>query len=371
MRALVLLLLAVALSGCVPPLFSSLHRPEPLAPPPRYAFVVPVSEGSCPARTDSTASPFRVSCLPGDFNAHVASRRPERIGVATVDRRTLSGPSIWVRGDTARLGSLSVPLERVDHLTLVQPADNGQRLRATGLVVGTMAGFGAGVGALSGNETVATGEATLRGFGAGAVVGLAFAAVARGVESSERFEVVGWSSPETAPQGRSVLAQVGRQPSREIGGQACGHPLPPSAVWIDRCEDAQTLTTRAGAYWVEAVEVHLRDGGHLSGRDLLVTDTDVVLDGVRQPRAAVSRIELSAPYGRFRVVRPAAKGALTGAAYGLLFGAAVAIGSGDADGLWRGAALGGGLGATSGLTLGLARGRDRVRDVTYLPDPGP
>ena len=235
-----------------------------------------------------------------------------------------------------------------------------------------MAGLGAGIGALSGNETVNTGEATLRGLGTGAVVGLAFAAMARGAESSDRFEVVGWASPETVPQGRSVLAQAGRQPSQSIyDDQACGHPLPPGAVWIDRCEDAQTLTTRAGAYWVEAVEVHLRDGGHLRGRDLLVTDAEVVLDGVRQSRDGVSRIELSAPYGRFRVVRPTAKGALTGAAYGLLFGAAVAIGSGDADGLWRGAAVGGGLGAASGLTLGLARGRDRVRDVTYLPPPGP
>ena len=369
MRAFVLVPLAVLLCGCPPPRFSSLHRPEPVAPLPRYSFAVPVSDGSCPARTDSTARPLWVGCLPDAFNAHVASRRPERIDVVTV-RERLSGPSIRVQGDTARLGSLRIPMDRVDHISVVD--DGAQRLGPTGLVVGTMAGFGAGIGALSGNESVGRGQATLRGLGAGAIVGLALAAAAQGAESRERFEVVGWSSPETTPQGRSVLVEEpGREPPRWTDGEACGHPLPPGAVWVRRCEDAQTLTQRAGAYWVETVRVHLRAGGHLSGRDLLVTDDAVVLDGVRQPRAEVSRIELAAPYGPFRVVRPTARGALTGAAYGLLFGAAVWAGSGDADGLWRGAALGGGLGATSGLTLGLARGRDRVRDVTYLPAPGP
>lgn len=333
---------------------------------------MPVEDGSCPPRTDSTAMRWWVACLPDDFNAHVASRRPDRIDVVTADGRSVSGPSILVRNDTAHVGARSVPMNRVDHLYVSDPRDQSQRLLTSAAVVGFTAGAGAGIGALSGNDAVSRGDASLRGLGAGAVVGLAFAAMGQRTSGGERFEVVGWVDAESAPQRRSLLSLESDNEVPSWGSDvACGHPLPPGVVWVDRCEDANTLTTRAGAYWVDAVEVHLRAGGHLRGRDLTVTESEVVLDGIRQSWSEVSRIELTAPYGPFRVIRPVAKGALTGAAYGLLFGAASWIGSGDSDGLWIGSVIGGGLGAASGLTLGLGRGRDRVRDVTYLPDSGP
>ena len=316
MRAFVLLPLAVLLSACPPPRFSSLNRPEPAAPPPRYSFATPVSQGSCPALTDSTAVPFWVGCLPDDFNAHVASRRPERVDMETVDRRTLSGPSIVVQGDTARLGSLRVPMNRVDHLSIVQPEDNGQRLRAAGLVVGTTAGLGAGIGALSGNEAVGTGEATLRGLGAGGVVGLAFVAMAQGFESSERFEVVGWATPETAPQGRSVLVQeAGLQPSQWVGDQACGHPLPPGRRLdppLRGRPDPEHPSRRVLGRGRRGPPPRWRAPPRARPRGHRRRGSCSTASASRS--AAVSRIELSAPYGPFRVARPTAKGALTGAA---------------------------------------------------------
>ena len=365
----VCLLLAIVLGGCPAPLFSSLHRPEPVAP--SRSYTRSPEAGSCPS--EAAAQPWRVACLPGDFNAYVASRPVRRVEVQTWDGGRARGPSIRVDGDSARLGDRTLALGAVEALWLYDttPAD---RLTNAAVATGTTAALGAGLGLVAGaahpDATALRGSA--RGLALGASLGLALAWLAD--DPGERFEVVGWHNPAlvTGPPGLLVTeAEESSRAGWAVGSRACGRDLPPEAGWIGRCVTPAVLTERARADWVRQIDVVLRSGRRLRGRDLTVTDAEAMLDGTRQPLAEVARIELRVPAGPVRVLRPMARGLRTGLGLGVILGAGTALASGDADAIWRTAVVTGSLGAASGFSLGLLRGPDRVRDVTYLPAPGP
>ena len=389
MRALLPALLALTLSGCVPPAFSRLVREPPVVPPAAPRMAVPdvgpfrpygppaLGPGSCPPVSDSTATRL-VACLPDDFNAHVASREPAGVEVQTLSGRRVRGPSIWVRRDTAFLGERAVPMASVDGVWVEDRRSTAGRVRriaTSTLVPAVVGGALSTLGGLFDPERSAfedAGGAAIGGATVGLVTGLLLDRVPRG----EIFDVEGWHDPALAPGPPGLLAPGAeardQQPSSY--GVDCGRPAPPEAPWVGRCTTPGALAARAGAGWAERVEVYLRDGGHLSGRRLALTDSTLTLDGVRQPLASVLRVDLRVPgdRGPWDVARPALRGALEGAVYGLVLGAGARL-AGSEDPFWSFPLVTGSVGFATGLTLGLVRTRDRARDVTWIaaPEPGP
>lgn len=327
----------------------------------------------------TSSIPWGVTCTPAEFNVHIATRRPDWIEAWLLDGRVVRGRSILVENDTALLGRRTVPMASVGGLLLVEGRDLGSRTRVVGTSVGSFAVTGAALGALSGvaNPEATAGQGTQRGAVGGAVVGLGIGLLADGIRRTHPVRVEGWHDPALAPSGPGLLVPTDSTASSRLWDRdavsdgRCGYPVTSGTGWLSRCTPTNVLTQRSGADWVDEVTVQLRDGGHIQGRDLVVTDTEVVLDGVRQPLTAVSRVELRALEGPWRVIRPTAKGALAGLRYGLVMGAGIALAVNDADRLWQVPLGMSAFGASTGLTLGLARGRVRLRDVTHLPAPGP
>ena len=372
MRA-TLLLLIVGLGGCVFPLSSRLQRDPLLAPiDPRSRSVAP-EDVPC---SDSVRTWSVVACSPDAFNGYLAERPPSAVDVWTLDGAVSRGDGLRVRRDTAFLGAQAIPMERVDALELIRRRDAVERLALVGGSTAVVAGI-AGTLRLIGTVANPDGEGAgvLKTAAGGAFVGLAFGLLANAGDPGQPFAVEGWLDPSLAPDAPGLLARDGSTSVMTWGvtdgAPACGATVPDGAGYVTRCTPPDVLTTRSGGSWVDRVTVQLRDGGHLTGRDLVVTDDILTLDGASRSLSAVERVELQALDGRWHVLRRTAKGAFVGVAYGLALGAGIAALSGDTEPLWVTPAVIGGLGAGGGLTVGLVRGRARVRDVTFVPEPGP
>ena len=368
MRHLLALPLALVLAGCPPPQFSALYR-EP--PPPRSMFL---NGTDCPPADSVRSSYFGVACLPDEFNRRAAGA--ERVEVQTFGGRTVRGRRVEVRDDTVFVESRAVPLASAESVRLYDGRSARDRAVAVAASTAVTAGILGGLG-LIGDTAGGGGEDGLRqglrhGLGIGAGVGLSLGVLlATGDAPGERFEVHGWAD---RPHPANVLVPEDDRTLRPGPPDegACGAPLPPEAPpYFDafvRCVTPAELRARAGAGWVEAIDLHLADGGLVRADSLAFRGGQVLVGGRALPLADVARIDLRHPRPPLQPLWTTARGAAWGAGLGALAGLGIWAGTGDPDAVWQAAAITGSVGAAGGALVGLAR-RDEARDVTYLP-PG-
>lgn len=367
LRAWTLLLLAVALCGCPPPLYSVLYR-EP--PPPEGLFY---RATSCPPADTAEAGGVggTVACQPGAFNRLVSERGVGRVEVQTFGGRRVRGESIVIRRDTAYVGSEAVPMLSVDRVHLIDRRGAREGVGAVALTTALAAATGALVGLTHDADRV---DGARRGAAGGATLGLALGLLLPPASPSRSFDVFGWAD---RPQVANVLAASDTlllpRPSSPYG-PGCRGRLPAAVPFersFVRCVTAEELTARAGAAWVQEVELRLRSGASVRGDGLLVSDSEAVVDGRALPLASVERVVLRHPHGPLRPVRRTLKATALGAAWGALVGSGVALVDNDPDAIWRSAAA---VGSTVGLGVLLVNGlvpNEAARDVTYFPDPEP
>ena len=355
-----LVLLAVVLWGCPAPVYSTLAR-EATPDVGRGVLASPPGTG-CPA-PDSARAARWFRCEPDGFNALLAARAPDRVGVVPIGGGVVWSRTLRVERDTAFLDGRAVPMRDVDHLRIDDDEDDlGRRATAVVAFTGVFGGFAAGLGfggAATHGDTGAAVDATIVGTSLGLALGLA---VASGGES-QRVVPVGWA---VRPRPNNVL---------DVGGDGCAGAAPRAVPGLFQsyvhCVGPDEVTAKAAADWVRVVEVRLRDGGVLTGSALALAPRAVQVDGRAVPFAEVESVALRRPHPPLRTARLTVRSALVGAAYGSVLGAGIALATGDPDDFWPAPLAFGAVGGAGGLAVGLLQGRDAVRDVTFLPDPAP
>lgn len=354
LRALALCSLCLAtLTACLPPPRSAIVRGGALSerhplPP------LPVDGGCGPA---ANAFPIVRTCTAAGFEALADTLAPDRIDARTWRGDLVSGRSILLRRDTARIGDRSLPLAALRRIDLVDEPGAWTVAARLAVPTATLAALGAALGLTQGLDGAVDGVLVGAGFGLAAGMTLGRA------PTVERFDVIGWEDP---PLGFVRL---------DADADGCASVVLPGemAQYADHlaCLSPEAYADRSRATWVRQIDVHLRSGERLAGARLALAEDGLALDGRALRYEAVDRIVLRHPRPPAAPLRSTATATATGALYGAMLTAGPALAAADADVLWIGAASGAALGAAFGVFREWIRPRDAVREEAVLPTPEP